>query len=96
VNSRGDSTRFWIGLLVLVLSVGAFVFEAYLIFTEQNTISRVLRDLGEKYHPVYWFSGMVTLLVFSVGLDRDFPTIIRAAGICWVAVFSHVFWVLCP
>jgi hypothetical protein len=62
VHSPGNSARSWIGLLVLVISVVAFALEAYLIFTGQNTISRVLRDLSENYHPVYWFSGMLTIV----------------------------------
>ncbi|PYN22559.1 MAG: hypothetical protein DMD99_16570, partial [Candidatus Rokuibacteriota bacterium] len=79
--------------VVTLVTPSALVYEAYALVDDHVTISRFLRGLAERHHPVYFFAGLISTFLFLIALvGTHLPLFIRAAVLAWLFVFSHIFW----
>ena len=90
------SPRAWrvFSYAITVLTVVAAIYETYAILSPTApTISRYLHELAEKYHPVYFFAGLIAAFLVMVAVyGTHLPIFIRLQVLAWLMVFAHIFW----
>lgn len=85
----------WLTWGIALVSVFALVYEIWALVGGAPTISRLIRNLAEAYHPVYWFGGIVTGFLIIVELYASgMPRLIRLVILSWIMVSAHIFWLL--
>ena len=89
-----DGASRWLNRGIAIVSVFALAYEFWAVASGDPTISRLIRNLAEAYHPVYWFGGIITGFLIIAELYLRLPTFIRLAVLSWIMVSAHIFWVL--
>ena len=85
----------WAQAVFLLGSAVALSYELWALLSGAPTISRLVRNAAEAYHPVYWFGGIITgfLIVIEV-YGAALPRLIRIAVLTWIITSAHIFWFL--